>query len=69
VKVQYLSAFYQNPEFRTKKGDALLAEVHGLLGEYLPINDIEWYESSERHAAIKNYVHSLDTNYRQQLGA
>jgi hypothetical protein len=69
VKVQYLSAFYKNPEFRTKKGDALLTEVHGLLGEYLPINDIEWYETTERHTAIKDYLHSLNSTYRQQLGA
>jgi hypothetical protein len=69
VKVQYLSAFYKNPEFRTKKGDALLAEVHGLLGEYLPFDEIEWYENSERHLIIKNYLHSINTFYNNKLGA
>jgi hypothetical protein len=69
VKVQYLSAFYKNPEFRTKKGDALLAEVHGLLGDYLPMDEIEWYETTERHTNIKNYLQSINTSYRQQLGA
>jgi hypothetical protein len=60
VKVEYLSAFYKNPEFRTKKGDALLREVHGLLGEYLPLNEIEWYETTERHENIKKFLASLD---------
>ncbi len=68
VKVQYLSAFYKNPEFRTKKGDALLAEVHGLLGEYLPINEIEWYETSERHENIKKYINFIDTSFKRQSG-
>lgn len=58
VKVQYLSAFYKNPEFRTRKGSALLEEVHGLLGEYLPLNEIEWYETTERHENIKKYLSS-----------
>ena len=62
VKVQYLSAFYKNPEFRTKKGEALLKEVHGLLGEYLPLNEIEWYETTERHENIKKYLNSLNTS-------
>lgn len=61
VKVEYLSAFYKNPEFRTKKGDALLKEVHGLLGDYLPLNEIKWYETTERHEKIKNFLASLDT--------
>jgi hypothetical protein len=69
VKVQYLSAFYKNPEFRTKKGDALLAEVHGLLGEYLPLDEIEWYETSERHENIKKYIKFIDTTYKRQSGA
>jgi hypothetical protein len=69
VKVQYLSAFYKNPEFRTKKGEALLAEVHGLLGEYLPYDEIEWYDNTARHAAINNYLHSLNSNYNKQIGA
>jgi hypothetical protein len=69
VKVQYLSAFYKNPEFRTKKGDALLTEVHSLLGEYLPMDEIEWYEANERHTAIRNYLNSIKSTYRQQLGA
>ncbi|QCR21544.1 hypothetical protein [Pontibacter sp. SGAir0037] len=68
VKVQYLSAFYKNPNFRTKKGEALLKEVHGLLGEYLPLNEIEWYETSERHENIKKYLHSLDHQHQDLLG-
>ncbi|WP_033316872.1 hypothetical protein [Pontibacter roseus] len=60
VKVEYLSAYYKNPEFRTKKGEALLKEVHGLLGEYLPLSEIEWYETTERHENIKKYLTSLD---------
>ncbi|MHC2993336.1 hypothetical protein OB13_17780 [Pontibacter sp. HJ8] len=60
VKVEYLSAYYKNPEFRTKKGEALLKEVHGLLGEYLPLNEVEWYETTERHENIKKYLNSLD---------
>ena len=63
VKVEYLSAFYKNPEFRTKKGEALLREVHGLLGEYLPLNEIEWYETNERHENIKKYLNTLDENH------
>jgi hypothetical protein len=63
VKVEYLSAFYKNPEFRTKKGDALLREVHGLLGEYLPLNEIEWYETTERHENIKKFLASLDKTH------
>lgn len=67
VKVQYLSAFYNNPEFRTRKGDALLKEVHGLLGEYLPLNEIEWYETTERHENIKKYLHSIDDHTHKNL--
>ena len=69
VKVQYLSAFYKNPEFRTKKGEALLTEVHGLLGEYLPFEEIEWYDNTERHNSIRNYLHSLNSNSNKQIGA
>ncbi|RNI29130.1 hypothetical protein [Rufibacter latericius] len=61
VKVQYLSAFYKNPEFRTRKGPELLQEVHGLLGEYLPKNEIEWYEVNGRHQKIKEFVVELDS--------
>ncbi|GAA4435757.1 hypothetical protein GCM10023188_28010 [Pontibacter saemangeumensis] len=61
AKVAYLSARYKNPAFRTKKGEALLKEVHSLLGDYLPINDIEWYESTERQARIKERLRDLDT--------
>lgn len=64
VKVQYLSAFYKNPEFRTKKGDALLAEVRNLLGEYLPAEEIEWYETAERHEKIKNFANSFNSTYK-----
>ena len=60
VKVEYLSAQYRNPDFRTKKGEALLNEVRDLLGEYLPLNDIEWYETTDRHENIKKYLNSLD---------
>ncbi|MBD1395713.1 hypothetical protein H9Q13_00920 [Pontibacter sp. JH31] len=60
VKVEYLSAQYRNPDFRTKKGEALLLEVRDLLGEYLPLNDIEWYETTDRHENIKKYLNSLD---------
>jgi hypothetical protein len=69
VKVQYISAFYRNPEFRTKKGDALLNEVRDLLGEYLPLHEIEWYETSERHDNIKKYVNTLERSFKKQLRA
>ncbi|WP_187262294.1 hypothetical protein [Pontibacter beigongshangensis] len=67
VKVQYISAFYKNPEFRTKKGEALLKEVHGLLGEYLPLNEIEWYETTERHENIKKYLNSVTLTHHNLL--
>ncbi|MFT2007900.1 hypothetical protein ACMA1I_04430 [Pontibacter sp. 13R65] len=67
VKVQYLSAFYKNPDFRNKKGDALLKEVHGLLGEYLPLNEIEWYETTERHENIKKYLNSITLTHHNLL--
>lgn len=60
VKVEYVSAQYRNPDFRNKKGEALLNEVRDLLGEYLPLNDIEWYETTDRHEKIKKYLNSLD---------
>ncbi|MDQ3393697.1 MAG: hypothetical protein M3512_06245 [Bacteroidota bacterium] len=60
VKVEYLSAFYKNPEFRNRKGEALLKEVHGLLGEYLPLNEIEWFEVTQRHENIKKFINTLD---------
>ncbi|MDQ4140108.1 MAG: hypothetical protein M3142_06250 [Bacteroidota bacterium] len=63
VKVQYLSAYYRNPEFRTRKGEALLKEVQGLLGDYLPLNEIEWYETNERHENIKKYLNSVTLNH------
>lgn len=69
VKVEYLSAYYKNPEFRTSKGDALLKEVHDLLGGYLPVDEIEWYETSQRHENIKKYVESLENNYKKQYRA
>ncbi|WP_347159089.1 hypothetical protein [Pontibacter chitinilyticus] len=68
VKVQYLSAFYKNPDFRTRKGEALLKEVHGLLGDYLPQNDIEWYETTERHQKTQKYLNSLDYSQKSLLG-
>jgi hypothetical protein len=60
VKVDYLSAFYKNPEFRTRKGEALLKEVQGLLGDYLPLHEIEWYETNERHERIRNHLNTLN---------
>lgn len=69
VKVQYLSAFYKNPEFRTKKGEALLTEVHGLLGEYLPFDEIEWYDNSGKHTSIRNFLNSINSNSNKQIGA
>ncbi|WP_299821508.1 hypothetical protein [uncultured Pontibacter sp.] len=68
VKVQYLSAYYKNPEFRTKKGEALLREVQDLLGEYLPLEEIEWYETTQRHENIKKHLHSLDKYQSNQPG-
>ncbi|MGV3503575.1 MAG: hypothetical protein ACO1O1_07690 [Adhaeribacter sp.] len=59
VKVQYLSAYYKNPAFRTRKGEALLNEVHGLLGDYLPENEIEWYDNSQKQEQIKKYLNNL----------
>lgn len=59
VKVQYLSAYYQNPAFRTRKGEALLQEVHGLLGEYLPANEIEWYAQKERQERVTEFLNTL----------
>jgi len=67
VKVQYLSAFYKNSEFRTRKGDALLKEVHGLLGDYLPLNEIEWYETTERHENIKKYLNTMTISHHHLL--
>ncbi|GAB2534383.1 hypothetical protein [Rufibacter soli] len=60
VKVEYLSAFYKNPAFRTRKGEALLQEVQGLLGDYLPQNEIEWYDTSARQENIKELIQTLD---------
>ena len=60
VKVAYLSAQYKNPAFRTRKGEALLKEVQSLLGDYLPFSDIEWYETTERHAHVKEHLRDLE---------
>ncbi|WP_242928285.1 YhcB family protein [Pontibacter vulgaris] len=68
VKVQYLDAFYKNPEFRTKKGEALLKEMRELLGDYLPLSDIEWYETKERHDNIRKHLSSLDNMHQQHSG-
>jgi spore cortex formation protein SpoVR/YcgB (stage V sporulation) len=67
VKVQYLDAFYKNPEFRTSKGDALLKEVHGLLGDYLPLQEIEWYETTERHENINKYLNHISYTHPNLL--
>lgn len=69
VKVEYISAYYKNPEFRTKKGEALLREVRELLGDYLPLNDIEWYETSERKEQAQENLKNLDTLHKYQFGA
>ena len=66
VKVEYLEAYYKNPEFRTRKGEALLKEVRELLGDYLPLNDIEWYETTERHEQIKKHLSTLDNLHKHQ---
>lgn len=67
VKVEYLSANYKNPVFRTKKGEALLREVRDLLGEFLPANEIEWYENHERHTNINKQLHSLENLQKEHL--
>ncbi|MFD2512574.1 hypothetical protein ACFSRY_01735 [Pontibacter locisalis] len=68
VKVEYISAYYKNPEFRTKKGEALLREVRELLGEYLPLSEIEWYENSERDERIHRQLSKLDNLEKHQFG-
>jgi hypothetical protein len=67
VKVKYLSAYYKNPEFRTRKGEALLKEVHGLLGDYLPLNEIEWYDNTSRQANIKSYLNNINITQHHLL--
>jgi hypothetical protein len=68
VKVEYLSATYKNPEFRTRKGEALLREVRELLGDFLPFEEIEWYERSERNERIRKQLTKLDNLQKQQFG-
>jgi transcription elongation factor GreA-like protein len=68
VKVEYTSAYYKNPVFRTKKGEALLREVWELLGEYLPQQEIEWYETKDNHENINKHLSSIDTLHRQHFG-
>jgi len=67
VKVAYLSAFYKQPEFRTKKGEGLLREVRSLLGDYLPLHEIEWYETDQRHARLRQHLQSLDELHKDHL--
>ncbi len=67
VKVQYLNAYYKNPVFRTRKGAELLQEVHGLLGDYLPKNEIEWYEVNGRHQNIREFVQELETVQKSHI--
>ncbi|WP_266205159.1 hypothetical protein [Pontibacter kalidii] len=69
VKVEYLSAFYRNPDFRTKKGEALMREVRELLGDYLPLSDIEWYENAARQEQARKSLQSLDTLDKHHYGA
>lgn len=67
VKVEYLDAFYKNPDFRNKKGEALLNEVRSMLGDYLPLHEIEWFETRERNQNIQNHINGLETTYRKQF--
>lgn len=67
VKVQYLSAYYKNPEFRTRKGEALLEEVQGLLGDYLPLNEIEWYDGAKRQEHIKKFLNNITVTQHHLL--
>lgn len=60
VKIQYLTAFYKNPDFRTRKGEALLEEVRNLLGEYLPQQEIEWYDSQTREENLRQFLATLE---------
>ncbi|WP_439882321.1 hypothetical protein ACSX1A_03970 [Pontibacter sp. MBLB2868] len=68
VKVAYINAFYKNPDFRNRKGEALLREVRELLGDYLPRNEIEWYENSERREQVKEQIKNLDNLHKQYFG-
>ncbi|PTX18296.1 hypothetical protein C8N40_10695 [Pontibacter mucosus] len=68
VKVEYLSAFYKNPSFRTKKGEALMREVRELLGDYLPLSDIEWYETTERQEQARKSLQTLDALGKNNVG-
>lgn len=67
VKVQYLSAFYKNPAFRTRKGEALLNEVNDLLGDFLPLHEIEWYETEKRNEKIRDHLHSFERKYKNHF--
>lgn len=69
VKVEYLSAFYKNPSFRTKKEEALLREVRDLLGDYLPEQDIEWYDNRPRQTNIQEQLNNLNKLHEQHFGA
>lgn len=66
VKVEYLSANYKNPEFRTKKGEALLREVRDLLGDYLPLHEIEWYENKDRQENTRQHLSNLDNLHKNK---
>lgn len=68
VKVAYRSAFYKNPEFRTKKGEALLREVRELLGDYLPASDIEWFENKEKHEHFTRQKQIIDNLHQEHFG-
>ncbi len=69
VKVAYVSAFYKNPSFRTRKGEALLREVRELLGDYLPQDEIEWYNDTARKTHIKEQLNTLDNLHNHHFGA
>ncbi|RIJ42108.1 hypothetical protein D1627_07445 [Pontibacter oryzae] len=68
VKVTFHSAFYKNPEFRTKKGEALLREVRELLGDYLPANEIEWFERTEKQNNITRQQQIIDNLHQEHFG-
>ncbi len=68
VKVQYLDVFYKNPDFRTKKAEALLREVRDLLGDYLPADEIEWFDNTAKQEHIKRHLNALDNQQKYHFG-
>jgi hypothetical protein len=39
------------------------------LGDYLPLHEIEWYETNERHDNIRRHMISLEKTYKKELRA